>query len=246
MNQNDLRPVGEAVGYVVPPAPGSDQISGRLVVLERLDAARHGETIWQAAQGADWIWDYLGYGPFPEAAAYVEWAARMQAGADPCFYAIRPQAGAALGVVSFLRTDTANGSTEIGHVLMTPPLQRTPEASEALMLMVRWAMEAGYRRLEWKCDALNGPSRRAAQRLGFTFEGIFRQHMIYKGRNRDTAWFSILDREWPALRDAYDAWLAPDNFDASDQQRRSLSALTDAALPGRGGQALPPAAISRS
>ncbi|MDO5632696.1 MAG: GNAT family protein [Paracoccus sp. (in: a-proteobacteria)] len=228
------RPTGEPLpGFTPPPPPGPARIEGRFVTLERLDPARHIDAIWRAGQGADWIWDYLGYGPFAAAADYRAWADGVASGSDPCFYTII-SGGCALGVASFLRIGVANGVAEIGHILLTPPLQRTPAASEALMLMVRWAFENGYRRFEWKCDALNAPSRRAAIRLGFTFEGIFRKHMIYKGRNRDTAWFSITDDEWPALRGAYDAWLNPANFDAEGQQRESLSALTARALPGRG------------
>ncbi|MDO5613128.1 MAG: GNAT family protein [Paracoccus sp. (in: a-proteobacteria)] len=219
--------------FTPPPMPGPARIEGRFVTLERLDPARHAEAIWQAARGADWIWDYLGYGPFAAPEDYRAWADGVASGADPCFYAVLPDQDAA-GVASFLRIDPNNGVAELGHILLTPRVQRTPAASEALMLMIRWAFENGYRRFEWKCDALNAPSRRAALRLGFTFEGVFRKHMIYKGRNRDTAWFAITDDEWPALRGAYDAWLAPANFDAEGRQRESLSALTVRALPGRG------------
>ncbi|MDO5704488.1 MAG: GNAT family protein [Paracoccus sp. (in: a-proteobacteria)] len=227
------RPVGQVVdGFQAPPAPGPARIEGRFAVLERLDPGRHAAPIWAAAQGADWIWDYLGYGPFGADADYAIWVGDVASRADPCFYAILKE-GQAVGVASFLRIDTANGVAEVGHILMTPPLQQTAAASEALMLMIGWAFDHGYRRFEWKCDALNAPSRRAALRLGFSFEGIFRKHMIYKGRNRDTAWYSIIDDEWPALRLAYETWLDPANFDALGQQRQSLSALTAEAIPGR-------------
>lgn len=243
------RPTGEPVPkFTAPPRPGPARIKGLHVTLERLDPGAHGHDIIAAAEGADWIWDYLGYGPFADAAAWQRWALPMAAATDPFFYAIRKMgnagaadggaadgretAGKVLGQASYLRIEPAHGVIELGHILLTPPLQRTVAATEALMLMIGWAMQAGYRRFEWKCDALNAPSRRAALRLGFTFEGVFRQHMITKGRNRDTAWFSITDREWPALKSAHDAWLAPQNFDAAGQQRRSLSDLTLAARQG--------------
>ena len=228
------RPTGPAVeGFVPPPQPGPARIEGRHVALERLDPARHAGPVWRAGRGADWIWDYMGYGPFALAEDYGAWCQGMAPLADPCFYAIVPAGGEAVGVLALLRTDRMNGVTEIGHILMTPPLQQTPAATEAMMLPARWAFGAGYRRFEWKCDALNAPSRRAALRLGFSFEGVFRQHMIYKGRNRDTAWFSIIDRDWPVLRAAWDEWLDPANFDAQGQQRQSLSDLTARAVPGR-------------
>ncbi|TRW97692.1 GNAT family N-acetyltransferase [Paracoccus sp. M683] len=229
------RPLGDAlVAFVPPPAPGPGEIDGRFVRLERLDAARHAEDLFQANQGGDEVWDYLGYGPFAEVEPYRAWQAKMAQSADPLFYAIRDlTADAIRGIASYLRIDPENGVIEIGHIQLSPPLQRSAAASEALMLMIAWAFQAGYRRVEWKCNALNTPSRRAALRLGFTFEGVFRQHMITKGRNRDTAWFSIIDSEWPALDKVYQNWLAPQNFDADGQQRQSLSQMTAAALPGR-------------
>ena len=224
MTTETARPVGDQVtGFQPPPRPGGAPIEGRFVVLEPLDAARHADSIWQAAVGADWIWDYMGYGPFPGAEAYADWARGMAASSDPVAFALVDRAsGRALGVATFLRIDPAQGVIEIGHILMTPPLQRTPAATEAVVLMIDWAFRAGYRRVEWKCDALNGPSRRAADRLGFAFEGIFRQHMIYKGRNRDTAWYAIIDRDWPALAAGAARWLDPGNFDAEGRQRLRL------------------------
>ena len=157
-----------------------------------------------------------------------------EASEDPCFYAIiTPQEGRAVGQASFMRIDPGNGVIEIGHILLTPELQRSREAGAALMGMIQWAFENGYRRVEWKCNALNLPSRRAAMRLGFSYEGTFRQHLIIKGRNRDTAWFAMTDGDWQALSGAYADWLSPDNFGADGSQRRSLSDLTGAALPGR-------------
>ena len=231
----DPRPEGTPVrDFVAPPPPGPGRLAGRFVTLERIDAAAHAGDIFSASVGADTLWDYMPYGPFGDAATYADWMAGMAQKSDPFFYAIRDHAtGHVTGLASFLRIDPTHGAIELGHILLTPALQRTVAATEALTLMIRWAMDAGYRRFEWKCNALNAPSRRAAIRLGFSFEGVFRQHMIVKGRNRDSAWFSILDGEWPALRAAYDRWLAPANFDANGAQRLSLSDLTAAALPNR-------------
>lgn len=229
------RPVGRSLPhFTAPPRPGPDEIAGRFARLERLDPARHAADLFAENQADDEVWDYLGYGPFATLEDYRAWQSGMAALSDPYFYAIRDLADDRIkGVEAFLRIDAANGVIELGHIQLSPALQRSAAASEAMMLMIRWALDSGYRRFEWKCDSLNAPSRRAAVRLGFSFEGVFRQHMITKGRNRDTAWFSIIDSEWPVLRAAYDAWLAPSNFDAEGQQRRSLSELTAAALPGR-------------
>lgn len=222
------RPTGPAVtGFVPPPAPGPALIEGRFVTLERLDPARHAEDLFAANQGHDWVWDYLGYGPFADLDAYRAWQAGMAASADPVFYALRDRAsGKVGGLASLMRIDRAHGVIEIGHIEIAPPMQQTPAATEAISLMIGWAFAVGYRRVEWKCDALNAPSRRAALRYGFSFEGIFRQHMIYKGRNRDTAWFAIIDSDWPRLAAAHAAWLAPQNFDATGRQRQRLTALT--------------------
>ncbi len=226
------RPIGPVVtGFTAPPRPGPDQIAGRHVVLERLDPDRHAEDLFAANRGQDWLWDYMPYGPFPDLQTYRDWQVAMAAGADPFFYAMRDgRTGRIGGLASFLRIDPANGVIEIGHIEIAPTLQRSPAATEAISLMIGWAFDAGYRRVEWKCNALNEPSRSAARRYGFTFEGVFRQHMITKGRNRDSAWFAIIDSEWPALARAHDAWLAPGNFDAEGRQRQSLSALTAAAM----------------
>ncbi len=233
---SEPRPVGRMIASPTPPAPPRETITAPGVLLEPLDPARHAGPTFDKVQGADWVWDYLGYGPFADADAYVGWQRSNAMGADPAFYAIidpgRPQDGA-MGLASFLRIDRNHGVIEIGHILMSPQLQRSRTASAAIMAMIGWAFAAGYRRVEWKCDSLNAPSRRAALRFGFTFEGIFRQHMIVKGRNRDTAWFAIIDSDWPPLRAACDRWLSPENFDAQGRQRESLSALTGAALPQR-------------
>lgn len=224
------RPLGPAVtGFAPPPAPGPDRIAGRFVTLERLSPAEHAAPLFDENRVDDSVWDYLGYGPFADPASYRQWQERMAASADPFFYALRGNAdGRVAGLASFLRIDTANGVIEIGHIEISPGFQRTPVASEGIMLMIRWAFETGYRRVEWKCDALNGPSRRAAARYGFTFEGVFRKHMIYKGRNRDTAWFAITEDEWPRLRGAYDRWLSPENIGPDGAQKTPLSAMTSA------------------
>lgn len=223
MAQQD-RPVGPVVaGFAPPPRPVPGPMAGRFATVARLvpgDAA----ALFDGLRGADWVWDYMGHGPFPDAAAYEGWAVAAQ-GDDPYFYTIRA-GGRVAGVAALMRIDPAQGSIEIGHILLAPWVQRSPAATEALTLLTGWALAAGYRRVEWKCNALNAASRRAALRLGFRFEGIFRNHMIVKGRSRDTAWFSITDTEAPALRRAWAAWLAPGNFDAQGRQRRSLSSLT--------------------
>ncbi len=224
----EVRAVGEPVeGWTPPRRPDGAVLEGRFVRVEPLSAARHAAELHAANAADDRIWDYLGYGPFPDKDSYSAWAAGMAAGSDPSFFALVDRAtGRAAGVASYLRITPETGCIEVGHICLSPSLQRSPAATEAMALMMGWAFAAGYRRYEWKCDALNLPSRRAAARLGFSYEGTFRQHMIVKGRNRDTAWFSILDREWPALSAAFDRWLEPGNFDATGAQRRSLSAMT--------------------
>ncbi|MBW7920504.1 MAG: GNAT family N-acetyltransferase [Rubellimicrobium sp.] len=224
----DDRPRGEIIsGWTPAPLPGPDVIDGRFARLERLDPARHGADLADAWLGHDWLWDYMFRGPFDDAAGIGAYLRDIAGQPDPYFYAIRDLAGGrAAGVASLMRITPVMGVVEVGNICLAPALQQTPAATEAMFLLMAWAFDNGYRRYEWKCDALNRPSRRAAQRLGFSFESIFRQHMIVKGRSRDTAWFAIIDREWPALRAAYERWLAPGNFDASGRQRHSLSALT--------------------
>ncbi|KPV54499.1 hypothetical protein SE17_03385 [Kouleothrix aurantiaca] len=229
--------LGQPIGFPVPDwappqVPAREPLQGRFCRVEPLDPARHAADL-HAANSADTaarMWTYLGYGPFASLEEYRAWAERMAAMSDPQFYAIVDAAsGRAVGVASYLRIDPAAGSIEVGHIAYAPALQRTPAATEAMFLLMRQAFALGYRRYEWKCDALNAPSRAAAQRLGFVFEGIFRQALVYKRRNRDTAWFAIIDRDWPALQRAYELWLDPANFDETGQQRSSLSELTRAA-----------------
>ena len=228
------QPVGRPVaGWEPRPWPPDEPLAGRFCRLERLDPARHAPGLY-AADAADTegrSWTYLPYGPFESPAAHRAWVARMADEQDPQFHAVVDNdTGAAVGVASLMRIDPAVGCIEVGHIHYSPRLQRTPAATEAMYLLMRRVFaELGYRRYEWKCDALNAPSRRAAERLGFRFEGVFRQATIVKGRNRDTAWYSVIDAEWPVLRDAFEAWLAEENFDESGRQRRSLGELAGAA-----------------
>lgn len=217
----------ELAGWVPPARPGAGALEGRLVRLERLEADAHAADLHRAFSWDDALWDYMPYGPFSSAAAYHRWAKETASGEDPAFYAIRRlDTGHASGVASFLRILPEAGSIEVGHICLSRELQKGAAATEAMFLMMQWAFAAGYRRYEWKCNALNLASRRAAQRLGFSFEGVFRNHLVVKGRNRDTAWFSVIDSEWPALREAFAAWLSPANFDAAGRQRERLSDLT--------------------
>ncbi len=177
------------------------------------------------------IWDYLPNGPFETAADLADWTHATCAGPDPYFFAIIDQASnRAVGLASYLGINPDSGSIEVGHINFSPRLQSTIAATEAMYLMMRWAFMAGYRRYEWKCNALNVKSRRAAQRLGLSYEGVFRQATISKGRNRDTAWFAAIDAEWTPLQIAFENWLHAENFDAAGRQKRSLSELTNPVL----------------
>ena len=209
--------------------PERRALEGSLVRLEPVDPDRHGVALFTSSEAAPEIWTHLAYGPFPNQAVFTSWLEDRAATEDPLFYAIVDRAsGSAHGMASFLRMDPQNGVIEIGHIWFAPELQRTRQATEAIYLLASHAFDdLGYRRLEWKCDSLNGPSRRAAERFGFIYEGVFRQHMVVKGRNRDTAWFSILDSEWPTICSAFEAWLAPGNFDADGRQRQSLAAIRE-------------------
>jgi RimJ/RimL family protein N-acetyltransferase len=181
------------------------------------------------------MWTYLPYGPFDSLTAWTAWAEPMAASADPLFFAIIDRAtGLASGVAAYLAIVPEHGSIEVGHIAYAPALQRTPAATDAMFLMMRTAFDLGYRRYEWKCDALNARSRAAAQRLGLSHEGTFRQHRVVKGHNRDSAWFAATDAEWPALRAAFDRWLDPGNFDADGRQRVRLRDLTAPVLVARG------------
>ncbi len=209
--------------------PKRIRLEGRFVTVEPLDPARHAQSLYQASHGdrQEDLWRYLWDGPYPNREAFEAAVRQKAASQDPLSFAIvDPRSVLAVGHAAYLRITPEHRVIEIGSILFTPALQRTAGATEAMYLMARHAFEdLGYRRYEWKCDSLNAPSRRAALRLGFRFEGIFRQHMIIKGRNRDTAWFSILDSEWPARKANFEQWLDPANFDANGNQKESLSRL---------------------
>jgi RimJ/RimL family protein N-acetyltransferase len=205
------------------PEPG--RIEGRYVTLAPLDPA-HADTLYAAThgEGHEALWAYLPDGPYASREAFAASLAAKAESADPLFYGLVDRAtGEPGGHAAYLRIEPLHRVIEVGHILFTPALQRSRAATEAMYLMARHAFETlGYRRYEWKCNALNAPSRRAALRLGFSFEGIFRQHYIVKGRNRDTAWYAMLDSEWPARKAAFERWLAPANFDAEGRQRTRL------------------------
>jgi RimJ/RimL family protein N-acetyltransferase len=222
------QPIGDPVAnWTTRPQPPRTPMTGRYCRVEPLDVARHAADLFEAnaADVTGRNWTYLSIEAPPTLDAYRAWLTHMTAKDDPFFHAIVDrETERAVGVASYLRIDPPQGVIEVGHINFSPRLQRTRAATEAMFLMMRRVFdELGYRRYEWKCDSLNAPSRAAAARLGFTFEGVFRQALVYKGRNRDTAWFSILDREWPARAAAFERWLDPANFDAAGRQRRSLT-----------------------
>jgi RimJ/RimL family protein N-acetyltransferase len=225
---------GQAIGpalddWAPRPRPAREALEGTYCRIEPLDPARHAAELFAANGAAEdgRLWTYLGAEPFTELESYQAWLRQVAPGQDPLFFAIRDKSdGRAAGLFAYMRIDPASGVIELGHVNFSPRLQRTRAATEAVYLMLDNAFRTlAYRRFEWKCDSLNDPSRKAALRFGFTYEGLFRQAIVYKGRSRDTAWFSILDGEWPDLAKAYRAWLSPENFDESGRQRVSLSDL---------------------
>ena len=223
------QPIGEPLdGWQAPPRPTAAVIDGTWARLERLEPDRHARALYEAnaldTDGRNWT--YLPVGPFAAFDDYERWLRAVSAGPDPYFFAVIDRAtGQPVGVASYLRIDPAAGSIEVGHINFSPLAQRTSVATDAMFLMMRHAFGLGYRRYEWKCDALNAPSRAAAERLGFTYEGLFRQATIYKGRSRDTAWYSILDREYPTLEGAYLAWLASGNRAGDGRQVQRLADL---------------------
>ena len=234
---NDLgQPLGAPVpDWTPPPHPPREAIEGRYCIVEPLDPNAHAEDLFAANQQSDTIWDYLPYGPFDDVEAYHQWLCAECTGRDPLFHTVINKAtGRAEGIASYLRIAPADGSIEVGHINFAKPLQQTRAGTEAMTLLMDRAFSLGYRRYEWKCNALNTPSRRLAQRLGMSFEGVFRQATITKGRNRDTAWYACIDSEWPRIRAAFDQWLDPVNFDVNGRQRESLSALTGPVLVRRG------------
>lgn len=208
--------------------PDTRTLQGRFIRLEKLNAARHRDGLWEALEGpaADRkLWDYLFVGPFPERSAFDDYLAGLEGSTDPWFYTvIDQQTGAIDGFLSLMSIFPSAGRIEIGHVTFGASMQRTPKATEAVYLLARESFALGNRRLEWKCNANNARSKRAAERFGFSFEGTFRQHSVFKGQNRDTAWYSIIDSEWPAAQQALESWLAVDNF-KDGQQIRTLEQL---------------------
>ena len=207
--------------------PHNPVIQGRYIRLEKLDPQRHGDDLWLALEGPAGdpkLWDYMAYGPFKERAAFDQWLNSNAASQDPYYYTVIDQAsGQAQGMLSLMSIVPEHGRIEIGHVTFGAPMQRSPKSTEAVYLLAKYAFEQGYRRLEWKCNNGNARSKYAAERLGFSFEGVFRQHMVVKGQNRDTAWYSILDSEWPKVGAGFEAWLSQANQSDSGQ----LKTLTE-------------------
>jgi len=225
---------GEIVeSFSIPPHPKGISIEGRLVDLKPLNSNKYAKELFSSnlldEKGINWA--YLPYGPFDSQAEYVKWIRSFEEGDDPVFFAIiSKKLKKAIGIASFLRINPANGLIEVGHINYSPLLQKTTEATEAMFLMMKWVFDNGYRRYEWKCNALNLKSRRAAQRLGFSYEGVFRQMTISKGRNRDTAWFAIIDKEWQDLKRCFDQFLSESNFDNNGKSKVSLTSLTESLL----------------
>jgi RimJ/RimL family protein N-acetyltransferase len=221
------QPIGSIVDATPADRPGPTRLEGRLCHIEKLDPARHGEALWQSVKGDASLWTYMAYGPFQDGEVFAEWLEGRAVMLDPYSYAVVDAVtGSATGIVTLMEIRPAMRVIEVGNIVYSPKLQRSPHATEAQHLIAEYVFgELGYRRYEWKCNALNAPSMRAARRLGFKFEGIFRQHMIVKGRNRDTAWFAMTDGDWPAAKSAFLRWLDPENFDANGRQRESLSAM---------------------
>jgi RimJ/RimL family protein N-acetyltransferase len=225
------QPVGESLQWSPAARPDRTPLRGTHVLLRPIDPAADAEPLYAVSHppvGDTAIWTYLFYGPFESAPDLRSLLVSVRESEDPLYFSIvrlpeeRPE-----GMASYMRITPEQGVIEIGNIWFGTPLQRTAAATEAIYLLARHAFDdLGYRRLEWKCDSLNAPSRRAAERFGFVFEGVFEQHLVYKGRNRDTAWYAITDKRWPAVRAGFEAWLAPSNFDAQGRQRRSLSELT--------------------
>ena len=218
------QPIGSPVDATPAARPGPVKLDGCFCRIEKLDLVRHSQALWQAMKDDLSLWTYLAVGPFSDQPSFQQWVEERAVLLDPYAYAVVDKAnGQATGIVTLMEIRPAARVIEMGSIVYSRALQRTPAATEAQYLVARYVFDdLRYRRYEWKCNALNQPSRAAALRLGFTYEGIFRQHMIIKGRNRDTAWFAMLDSEWPAVRAAFERWLAPENFDADGKQKTSL------------------------
>ncbi|MGA8613001.1 MAG: GNAT family protein [Xanthobacteraceae bacterium] len=220
------RPVGSPVDPTPAPRPGPVKLAGRYGSVVRLDARRDAGSLWPALCGVDGVWTYISYGPFAAESQFCDWLAERETLTDPYSYAVLDRDSRAVGIATLMSIRLDMRVIEVGNILYSPALQRTLLGTETQYLLARYVFETlGYRRYEWKCDALNAPSRRAAVRYGFIFEGLFRQHMIIKARNRDTAWFSMVDGEWPQRKANFERWLAPENFDSEGRQKISLTAL---------------------
>jgi RimJ/RimL family protein N-acetyltransferase len=221
-------PLGPEVDPMPRPMPARVPHEGRTVTLEPLHRG-HAAELWQAAHDADESWAYLGYGPFPSEDAMARFVAEFASTDDPIAWAVRPRgAGVASGWLTLLDVQPRHAVIELGSIWFSPGLQRTTAATEAIYLLLRHAADdLGYRRLAWKCNALNAPSKRAAERLGFTYEGRHREHMVVKGRRRDSDWYSIVEHEWPRCRAAFEAWLDPENFSADGRAKRGLAELRE-------------------
>ena len=240
--KNELNHLGQPIGYPVPnwtppPIPVPEIVEGRYCWLEPLDVDKHSEDLFAAysldKDGANW--SYLPYGPFEQLEDFQAWLKSNCQNDDPQFYAVLDKkSDKVMGMASYLRMNPTAGSIEVGHIHFSPLMQGSIASTECMYLMMKRAFNSGYRRYEWKCNALNEPSRRAAQRLGLSFEGVFRQSLVVKGRNRDSAWYAAIDTEWMELEKAYKTWLAPENFDEKNQQKTSLSSLTSPTLKNKG------------
>jgi RimJ/RimL family protein N-acetyltransferase len=223
-------PIGDPVHFRPVPRPAREPLHGTHVLIRPLDPDRDGSALYRASHPPDGdpaVWTYLAEGPYEDFEQMRRALIEQAASEDPLFFSLIPLPGEEpAGIASYMRITPQFGVIEIGGIWFGPALQRTTAATEAIYLLARHAFDdLGYRRLEWKCNALNEASRRAAQRFGFTFEGVFRNHMVHKGRNRDTAWYAIIDSDWPRIKTGFERWLAAENFDSSGQQRQPLSAL---------------------
>ena len=219
----------EIDGFVPPPHPANMMLEGVFASLHPLFVASHADQLFDAFQKDESgrNWSYLPYGPFTSLQSFKTWLASVENLDDPVFFTVMDNANKqAVGLTSFLRITPEHGSIEVGHIHFSPLMQNTILGTEAMYMMMRWAFQAGYRRYEWKCNALNRKSRNAAQRLGLSYEGVFRQHYIHKGRNRDTAWFAAIDTEWPALKRCFEHYLDPDNMGEDNRPKTSLTSLT--------------------
>jgi RimJ/RimL family protein N-acetyltransferase len=223
--------VGPSIDWQPVAPPARTPIAGAYVTLEPIDPVGHAESLYAVKGDDPALWTYMPAGPFSDFATFQSWLEDCKKPDDPlCFALVDKTDGKAKGMASFMRITPDHGVIETGAIWFGPEIQRTRIATEAIYLQARHAFEElGYRRFEWKCDHFNAPSRRAAARFGFTYEGIFRQHVVYKGRSRDTAWFAMMDHEWPEIRAAFDAWLAPENFDGDGNQKTPLQARRDPA-----------------